>query len=142
MPARVARRVAAARALAWHGPPHAAMLVVMVLAMAPGAGAPGHLAGSGALALLALGLAPLARRRSELHPVLVDVGAMAVVLAGLAMSAPASGHAHGIDGVALAGVATVVWLVARVRCTRGAISVATGALSAAGMVGMAVLALA
>lgn len=142
MHARAARRSAAARALVWHGPPHAVMLGVMVLAMAPGAGAAGHLAGCAALTILALGLAPFAKRRRELHPVLLDLGAMAIVLAALALAAPASGHAHGVDGLVLAALTTAVWLIARLSITHGSVSAATGALSGVSLVGMALLSLA
>jgi hypothetical protein len=106
------------------------MLGVMVLAM--GADAVGHLGAALALAVLALGLAPFARVHAEVHCVLLDLGAMSLVLAGLAMATPESGgHAHGVQGLLLAAVVSVGWAVARLRITHGRVAAATGVLSAA-----------
>lgn len=124
MPAR------AGRDLWWHVPPHAVMLGVMLLAM--GADAVGHLGAALALAVLALGLAPFARAHAEVHCVLLDLGAMSLVLAALAMAAPASGgHAHAVQGALLAAVVAVGWAGVRLRVTRGRVATATGVLSAA-----------
>ena len=130
-------------ALAWHAPPHLAMLVVMVLVMAAGT-ATAHLAGGGVLLLLALVLAPFARTRRVLQPVLLDLGAMAIVLVTLVMTAPAgSGHAHGggLGGAALAILLGAGWLAARMLCTRGAVAVGSAVLSAAGLTAMTLPAL-
>ncbi len=120
----------AGRVLWWHVPPHLIMLGTMVLAMR--AGALGHLVAALVLAGLTLALAPFARRHSDVHCVLLDLGAMSLVLAGLAMAAPASGdHDHGMQGMLLAGVVSVGWAVARLRITHGRIAAATGVLCAA-----------
>ena len=137
--------------LAWHAPPHALMLGVMAIVMTPGYGVGAHLAGAGALALLTLGLAPFARRRAQLAPVLLDAGAMAIVIVGCAMAAPAvafaggstlGGHHHGVDGTAMAVLVGVAWLVARLRCTRGPVATVTGAIAAMSLVAMSAVALA
>jgi hypothetical protein len=106
------------------------MLGAMVLAMP--AGPVGHLVAALALTVLTLALAPLARAHSDVHCVLLDLGAMSLVLAGLAMAAPASGdHAHDGTGMLLAVAVTAGWAVARLRITRGRIAAATGVLCAA-----------
>lgn len=117
------------RALAWHVPPHAVMLAAMTLVMTPGADGTGHLIAAVALGGLALGLAPFARAHHEVHCVLLDLGAMVFVLAAIAMSAPGGdAHAHGGPGIPLAVVASIAWLVARVRLTRGRVAAVTGML--------------
>lgn len=119
------------KSLRWHLPPHLVMLGVMVFAMAPGAGALGHLVGGLALAVVALALAPFARRRTELHGVLLDLGAMTVILVATAMGGPDGGtHAHGPATIVVAGLTVVGWLIARIACTRDRVSAATGAASA------------
>jgi hypothetical protein len=106
------------------------MLGAMVLAMP--AGAVGHLVAALVLAAITLVLAPFARTHSDVHCVLLDLGAMSLVLAGLAMAAPASGgHSHDGTGMLLAIAVTAGWAVARVRITRGRIAAATGMLCAA-----------
>ena len=134
-----------ARELAWHGPAHGLMLGVMVSAMTPGAGVRGHLLGAAVLTVLSLALAPMTRRRRQLTPVLLDVGAMTVVLVACAMTGPAVGgpaHDHGLDGTVIAVLVGIGWLVARVRCTRGVVSATTGALSAVGLIAMVAVAVA
>lgn len=117
----------AGRALAWHAPPHVAMLGAMAFAMT--ADAQGHLVAALALGALTLVLTPFARTHREAQCVLLDLGAMVLALAAAAMAtAPGgAGHAHGAAGIPVALVG-VVWLVARLRLTRGRIAAATGVL--------------
>jgi hypothetical protein len=134
--------VAAHRGLAWHAPPHAIMLVVMVLAMLPGADAARAFAGAAALLGVAVALAPLVRRRAGLTPVLLDLAAMSGALVAMA----ASGHPGGTHGhapsaaIVLVGVA-ITWAIARAAATRGRAAVITAASCAAQFAAMIVLTL-
>ena len=121
------------------------MLGIMVSAMTPGAAVRGQLVGAAVLTLLSLVLAPMTRRRTQLAPVLLDAGAMTVVLVACAMTGQAAGgpaHDHGLDGTVIAVLVGLGWLLARVRCTRGVVSATTGALSAVGLVAMVAVAVA
>jgi hypothetical protein len=126
------------RALAWHVPPHLAMLGAMAVAMATDA--TGHLIAALALGALTLGLTPFARAHRVVHCVLLDLGAMSLALASAAMATPSggAGHAHTGSGIPLALVA-LVWLVSRARLTHGRVALATGVLCAVQLAAMLVL---
>ena len=127
---------------AWlgHVLPHAAMLAVMVVVMLPGVDATGHLAG--ALALLGIGLvmAPVARRRQDLGPVLVDLAGMGAVLVALATSAPGSGH-HAAGSLSLLAAIAAGWLIGRLAVGGRRPAFVTGIACGAQLVAMIALAL-
>ncbi len=129
--------VPAGRALAWHVPPHAAMVGAMALAM--GADATGHLTAALALGALTLALTPFARAHAEVHGVLLDLGAMTLVLGGLAMAPGGAGHAHGGSGIPLILLTCAAWLIARARLTRGTVAAVTGVVCGLQLAAMLVL---
>jgi hypothetical protein len=116
------------------------MLGMMLAVMLPGADAVRHLAG--ALALLVVGavVAPAARRRQDLVPVLLDLTAMGAVLVALALAAapgPAPSHAHGGEVAPVLAAICAGWVLARIVARGGRVAVFTGLLCGAQLALMA-----